>query len=266
MKKGSWKIWLGLAVVIIGGGLALLGVVFLGIGGVKFGASGPGGTSSTGSVEQLVSTDIPAPLVQVFNEVGAKIGTPPALLAAFMKIECRRLIEPFSGKLVTIAQITQWVQNDSDITDPPECAKTNGSNVLGPMQFQAGSIYLRQKGYEVKKDNPKIGTWEGYIQKVKDIRGKDPSILNIRDSVYAAAYKLSGTKEALAKTAEFKDAGWDNELLIKAVAIAYCHGHYGSDTRDDHITSGCVGNVLNGKMMGYGETVVYHYKNYKKQL
>lgn len=246
-------------------------ILFIAIGS-SIGNYGEGQKTTPSSLTtgDITAGGVPEELKTVFREASQKTGTPAALLAAIMTVECRSLIQPLSGRLVTLEKLSGWIQKDTDITEPPECAKNNGSNVFGPMQFQVGTTYLQDRGMKVyfttKKGRPlkPVGTWEGYIQTVKNARGKEPSILNIRDSVYAAGFKLAGTKTALNKTAEFKDVNWNDEM-ITAVAIGYCHGHYGSDTRDDHITTGCKGGVLKGEKIGYGEGVLHHFQNYTKQ-
>ncbi len=138
-----------------------------------------------------ISDEVPGPLREVFVEVGNVTGTPPALLAAFSSRECGRLWN------VPENELNNWIETESDV-DRRGCGYNNGWNCWGPMQFLVGIDYLRSRGmdYNYNRPNggsalPDVGTWEEYIDDIQLLRDRtNPSMINIKDSVYAAGKKI----------------------------------------------------------------------------
>ncbi len=120
----------------------------------------PGGKGGSGQIAN------PGALDQIFNEAGAKVGTPPKFLKAIMSIECGAMLSLPSNL------VTQYSRPGGGLPPGHKCYR-NSIGAKGPMQFMGN-------------------TWPRYATAVNRFGGYThvPNVENIRDSVYAAAEKF----------------------------------------------------------------------------
>lgn len=119
-------------------------------------------------------------LNQVFNEVGAKVGTPPKLLRAFMHVECNSALSAFDA---SDALVTQYTQEGAKYTDSCdfnyECLDAYG--------YQDALLYCAQGLMQFMP-----GTWVGYANTVNEngYTRASTNPWNLLDATYAAAKKI----------------------------------------------------------------------------
>lgn len=205
--KGFSLIWILIIGVILFSGLFLIVLsTFL----VAHQTGDPNTGTGGGPVDTSLSGRVPAPLAEVFQEMGQKTGVPPALLAAFSTRECGRIWQ------VPEATLRDWINNNKDV-DSRGCNFNNGSWVWGPAQFldKTWGVNLRHLPKGAAYPVPHPVPSNAYGEKAGNLTGHKPaSMVNIKDVYAGMALKLkydSGNK----------GGAWTEEEIRKA-AKAYC--------------------------------------------
>lgn len=156
----------------------------------------PSPTLSPPSLRYLPPTTI-TNLTQLFNEVGERVGVPPKILEGVMTIEMPSTFRFPNDQIVLYSQPGNRIPGCS----PNICSAT------GPMQMTIGidnngSPQCRKCGLSSCPN-----AWASYGNAVQIFTGSNhhPDPCNLRDNVYAAAYKLktdSGASDPLNWTQE----------------------------------------------------------------
>lgn len=165
---------------------------------------------STPSPSQLPTIPLPTgypstpmTLSDLFNEVGKKVGLPPKILEAVMRLECSSTFD------LSPEEVALYSQPGNRL---PFCT-TNLCSATGPMQM---SIGVDDRG---DTTCPRCGAgfcpnaWSGYWDAVNKYGeySHSPDPFNIRDNVYAAALKLKTDSQAANSTS------WTQEEVYRAV-------------------------------------------------
>jgi soluble lytic murein transglycosylase-like protein len=117
---------------------------------------------------------------QVFNEAGAKIGVPPKLVRAFMRVECGSALSAFDTSDALVTQYTAVGAKYTDSCDfNYECLDAYG--------YQDALLYCAQGLMQFMP-----GTWVGYANTVNEYGYTRASTnpWNLLDATYAAAKKI----------------------------------------------------------------------------
>ncbi len=162
---------------------------------ISIGSDPEESSSVSGTIEQSGQQEINSDnitLDSIFNEAGTKIGTPPKILRGVMTRECSPLVSLPNEKII------EYSQPGNGIPLGHGCFK-NSKGASGPMQFL-----------------PDV--WLSYASAVNKFGGytHTPYIANMRDSVYAAAWKLK-------RNSRTTDLNWTYEQVRRAV-ICYNAG------------------------------------------
>lgn len=131
-------------------------------------------------------------LDSIFNEAGTKVGTPPKILRGVMTRECPPLINLPNEKII------EYSNPGNGIPVGHGCFR-NSIGASGPMQFLP-DVWTRNASA--------VNRFGGYTH--------TPYIANMRDSVYAAAWKLK-------RDSQTSDLNWSYEQVKRAV-ICYNAG------------------------------------------
>ncbi len=172
----------------------------------NFGAPKPKKTTVSGAGAIANPTVLDA----IFNEAGARVGTPPKMLKAIMSIECGRLISATPDQ-----DILAWsAPGAPGLPRGHGCYQNQGGyGAYGPMQFVPGTF---------SRYGSAVNRYGGYAHA--------PSIQNIRDSVFAAAELFLLNSGATGPT-------WTLEQMKRAYVCyaagcsQYDTGRLGSDTQ-----------------------------------
>ncbi len=222
----------------------IITLFFVGLlGAVSFMAGGANGegeqiTSEGGfgpsSDVGTVSDKVPDILVAVFKEAGAKYGVPAALLAAISNQECNQLwaVANSNPELVQ-----SWITSNTDV-DRRGCGYDNGFRVWGPMQFQDTTFGIGRGEDPRPHPIPRPGSFGA--QAGTATGHQPPSMLNIRDVIYAAAIKL------------YKDSGKSPNEPWSEFRIRLAAKHY----------MGACDDVLGGKAVHYCDDIARKFKLY----
>lgn len=172
--------------------IMLFAVAFL-VG--DFGQGETPGTAPGGESAVLATDEIPPVLAKVYNEVGnhQQIVVPPALIAAIAARECG--LDHAKGTPVLLwkvateepATVQQWIDSNQDV-DRRGCGYGNDFRVWGPMQFQDTTFGLSEGADVPNHPKPAPGSYGDQAGQLT--KHRPPSMLNIRDAVYAAGIKL----------------------------------------------------------------------------
>lgn len=195
-----------------------------------------GGNADVGPVD----TSIPPILARIYSEAGSKVGVPVALLAAIAQQECPQL---WTATRKSPEVVQGWIDKNIDV-DSRGCGFDNGSRVWGPMQFQDTTFGIPRGSNAKAHPVPQPGSFGDQAGK---LTGHQPaSMLNIRDSVYAAALKLRLDSRILVKTngRTPNNADWE-EQHIRLAAGRY----FGA----------CVGKAF-GKTVYYCDDIVRRWR------
>lgn len=130
------------------------------------GITGNNGGGTRGGT--FIDNGISQALMDIFNEAGNKVGIDPKLLAAIMRQECPTVLYWPQSQIVNHPTLK--------FGDPCYTSYT-GDTAYGPMQFTPG-------------------TWTSWAPRVKDMLGHQPNYQNIRDAIFAAAFKLKAAAQA----------------------------------------------------------------------
>lgn len=176
-----------------------------------------------------LDSSVPPVLAEMFQLAGSTVGTPAALLAGISYQECNQLwgIAKSDPELVK-----RWITNNEDV-DRRGCGYNNGVNVWGPMQFLYSTFGVA-KGADPRNHPPLRSGSYGDVAG-RTYTGHVPaSMLNIKDSVFAAALKLQNDSKVKKKTGGSKPRPQDWEAThVKEAARRYfgaCVGRVGSKT------------------------------------
>ncbi len=176
-------------------------------------------------------------LIELFNEIGQKVGVPPRVLEAIMRVE--------DGEFFTISPslISQYATPGNIISNcgPNKCAAT------GPMQMTIGVDLYDSPSCSTCTYQPCYNQWAAYGKAVNTYGGYThiPNPCNLRDNIYAAAAKLKNNSGVTGYSLD-----WTDDQIYTAA-----HYYYGIGKCDDahHYTR----YPLNGRT--YCEFVVDYY-------
>lgn len=134
-------------------------------------------------------------------------GIPPAVLAGVASIEGGHLFG-YSDQ-----QIQQFSAPGAQ--DPTNCA-SNGCGARGPMQFLNNGVATDCGQYTGQVMPDVWGAYRGAVNQAIPSEQRDPNVCNIKDSLYAAAWKIKGDSQTSAE----QTCVWD-EQTVNRVGLAY---------------------------------------------
>lgn len=177
-------------------------------------------------------TQIKSPVLQgIFIDAAQRACVPPELMLAIAQREAGGSFNYTDAQVAQFTTPGWWLTASDEELRQGYCYNTCadaslgciGSDVQGIMQFERG-------------------TFNGYIDRVREVVGHEPNRCNAKDVIYAAAFKIkdnSGTGAGVC-------SGW-SDGAVRQVAGRYCGGD-------------CVDSSACGR--GYCEDVLQKYKNY----
>lgn len=149
-------------------------------GASNIGSSGNGGLNNNNLPSVTGTLPATTKVNQVFNQVGAKIGVPPKLVRAFMRVECGSALSAFDG---SDALVDEYIKEGAKYTQSCEF----NYECLDSYGYQDALLYCAQGLMQFMP-----GTWVGYANTVNEngyTRGST-NPWNLLDATFAAAKKI----------------------------------------------------------------------------
>lgn len=150
-------------------------------GDTSIGAGSGGGGLNNDNLPSVTGT-LPATtkVNQVFNQVGAKIGVPPKLVRAFMRVECGSALSAFDA---SDTLVDEYIKEGAKYTQSCEF----NYECLDSYGYQDALLYCAQGLMQFMP-----GTWVGYANTVNEngYTRASTNPWNLLDATYAAAKKI----------------------------------------------------------------------------